>query len=54
MRRAIVLLSDETLPLTAVSEQLGYSDSGCFIRAFRRAYGITPGAYRKRRRGLDG
>ena len=53
MRRAIVLLSDESLDLAAVSETLGYSDSGCFIRAFRQVYGITPGIYRRRRRGLD-
>lgn len=53
MRRAILLLSDETADLPAVAELLGYSDSSCFIRAFRQVYGITPGAYRRRRRGLD-
>jgi AraC-like DNA-binding protein len=53
MRRAIALLSDEAADLSVIAETLGYSDSSCFIRAFRQVYGITPGAYRKRRRSLD-
>lgn len=29
------------------AERCGFADSGAFIRAFRRAYGITPGKYMK-------
>lgn len=47
MRRATVLLHREDGSISSVAEQLGYSDDNSFIRAFRRVYGITPGAYRR-------
>lgn len=47
MRRAALLLHDTEADISSVAEQLGYSDSSSFIRAFRRIHGITPSAYRK-------
>lgn len=46
-RRAVRLLAHTRLSVAAVGERLGYSDSGSFIRAFKRVYGITPYVYRK-------
>lgn len=47
MRRAAFLLHDTEDDIASISEQLGYSDSSSFIRAFRRVYGITPSAHRR-------
>ena len=33
--------------LSAVAATLGYHDASNFRRAFRRWYGVTPGAYRR-------
>jgi len=48
MRRAAVQLRDGNDGLAAIAEQIGYSDENSLIRAFRRVYGLTPNAYRKR------
>ena len=47
MRRAVMLLHEAECSIAAIAERLNYSDSSCFIRAFRRTYGITPSAYRR-------
>lgn len=46
-RRARILLTTSTLPLTRISEQLGFSESSAFTRAFRRWEGIAPLEYRQ-------
>jgi AraC-like DNA-binding protein len=36
------------VPLKQLAWALGYRQSSNFISAFRRRYGVSPGAYRKR------
>ena len=40
-------LSDPTLSITRVGQQLGYADSSGFHRAFKKWTGISPSAFRK-------
>lgn len=53
LQRATALLHQGGRSVTQMAEQLGYSDESGFIRAFRRAYGITPYAYAKSRLPLE-
>lgn len=46
-RRALILLTTTTWPLTRISEQLGFSESSTFTRAFKRWEGMTPLEYRQ-------
>lgn len=41
------LLSEKNNSITAVSYQCGFTDVNYFVRLFRKAEGITPGAYRE-------
>lgn len=45
MNRAKELLSRPGNKVAAISYELGFTDSNYFIRAFKKAVGITPGAY---------
>lgn len=47
MSAATMLLSDNTLSLTDVSERLGYSTQEYFTTTFKAYYNISPGKYRK-------
>lgn len=44
--RRLLLHSDERVDI--VAERVGYADATHFIRLFRRAYGVTPAAWRAR------
>lgn len=44
--KSLLLLQDLSLSLVEVSDQLGFSESSTFYRAFKRWQGITPGEYR--------
>jgi len=46
--RARGLLEDAAIPLKTVAEQCGFCDVSALGKAFRTAYGTTPGAYRDR------
>lgn len=46
-KRAKQALSDSSISITELSLMLGYSESSSFVRAFKRASGITPLQYRK-------
>ncbi|UVC17780.1 helix-turn-helix domain-containing protein [Mesorhizobium onobrychidis] len=45
-------LETGTLPIEAVSSEVGYEDASFFSRLFRRSVGMTPAAYRRRFAGL--
>ena len=47
--RALSLVTNTRLPLSEVSEALGYSEQSVFTQAFRRWYGGTPHRYRSQR-----
>lgn len=46
VERAAGLLSGTTLPLAQVALRAGYADQSHLSRSFRRAWGVTPRAYR--------
>jgi len=47
--RARDLLTTTDLPLKEIAGRLGFSRSGSFSTAFRRATGVSPKLYRQRR-----
>lgn len=47
MHQAEVLLINTTLPLSDISEQLGFYDQFYFSRRFKEMYGVPPLRYRK-------
>ena len=51
LRRAAWLLADPTRPITDVAYDVGFGDLSHFVRSFRRAAGVSPGAFRKLARG---
>jgi AraC-like DNA-binding protein len=53
--RARELLEEGDTSQKEITESLGYKDVASFARAFRKAVGSTPGAYRKRfgRKGIS-
>lgn len=51
MDLAARLIRDTDLPSGRIAERVGYRSEASFHRAFRRAHGVTPGAYA--RRGLS-
>jgi AraC family transcriptional regulator len=50
LRRAAVRLRQTTVPISAVAYEAGFGDLSTFNRRFRRVIGVTPGAWRARRR----
>lgn len=47
MSAAAILLSDNSLSLSDVSERLGYASQEYFSAAFKKHYGTSPGKFRK-------
>ena len=47
MEYAKNLLSNTTLPVTEISEQIGFNDTAHFSKAFKNFYSITPTQFRK-------
>jgi AraC-like DNA-binding protein len=41
-------LEDSDLPLAAIADQCGYGSEAAFSKAFRRQFGVNPGAYRRK------
>jgi AraC-like DNA-binding protein len=52
--RALSLVTRTRLPLSQVSEAVGYADQSVFTRAFQRWYGDPPLVYRQRDAGQPG
>lgn len=48
MSAAAILLRDKEKSITFISDQLGFSSPEYFSTAFKKYYGINPGAFRKR------
>ncbi|HYE04138.1 MAG TPA: AraC family transcriptional regulator [Planctomycetota bacterium] len=48
------LLLDPDLPLKRAAAACGFGSAAALVRAFRRATGLTPGAYRRRSLGAGG
>ena len=44
-KAAELLVRDPGLSLTAVSEQVGYTDPYYFSRCFKKHYGVTPSKF---------
>jgi AraC family transcriptional regulator len=53
LARAAALLRDTTHPLSAVAHASGFADQSHLAKTFRRAYAMTPGAYRRLMTGRD-
>jgi len=47
MQKACQLLQDTNLPLTAISQRVGYTSEAAFSRAFKREFDQNPGAWRR-------
>jgi AraC-like DNA-binding protein len=50
-KMACRVLAGEDMPMDALAQQLGFSDTANFYHAFRRWEGETPGVWRKRAQG---
>lgn len=48
LNRALVLLRSSAIPVSEVSAQCMFPNTSYFIKIFRKHYGITPSAYRRR------
>jgi AraC-like DNA-binding protein len=48
MTVAAGLLRDSDAPLSTVATRIGYTSEFAFANAFKRAFGIAPGRYRRR------
>jgi AraC-like DNA-binding protein len=47
MREARRLLADTDFAVAAIAPRVGYREAGYFVRRFRAAHGVTPGAWRR-------
>ena len=54
MQQAAAMLADGRETTAAVANAVGYDTHSAFAKAFRRATGETPGAYRRKVRGANG
>jgi AraC family transcriptional regulator len=50
IERAKALIEAAELPLVEIAHQTGFSDQSHFTRRFRKAVGMTPGAYARKSR----
>lgn len=46
LKKAALLLQDQELSISAISDMTGFSDSNYFCRQFRKHFGMSPGKYR--------
>ena len=46
MQKAAQLLRETDYSMSRISEQTGFSDKSCFLKRFKKYYGMTPSQYR--------
>lgn len=51
VQRACALLDHTSLPINAISREVGYDDSFYFCRVFKRIAGVPPSSYRRHIKG---
>ena len=51
LRRAARLLADDPRSVTDIALDVGFGDLSNFVRTFHRAAGVSPGAFRRAKRG---
>jgi AraC-like DNA-binding protein len=51
MTKAAQQLRESDVSIPAIASQVGYRSSAAFMKAFTRAQGVGPGAYRRAHRG---
>ena len=44
---ATYLIAQKTVPIASIARRLGYSETACLTRAFRRWFGASPSTYRR-------
>jgi len=49
MERGKQLLADTHIPIEQIAYRVGLSSHNYFCTCFKRAFGVTPGAYRNQR-----
>ena len=47
LQRACALIEEGGQDLETIAEQIGYSNSASFRRAFKRVYGVAPSGWKK-------
>lgn len=53
MHRAARLLANPDISITAVADELGYSDAGNFRHVFKKYYGMTPMEFREQKKSSE-
>jgi AraC-like DNA-binding protein len=51
LQKAAALLTTRNTDVAEVAAAVGYESTAAFSKAFKRSVGVTPGAYRRGRRG---
>ncbi len=51
MEKAAVLLRTTDFPIARIARAVGYPNGAAFVRTFKRAYRVTPSAFRRGRGG---
>ena len=46
MKKAVMLMTDTSYPLSVICKKIGYSNSNTFYKAFKRKFSTSPGNYR--------
>ena len=54
IEKSCQLLKDSSMPISAVSMEVGYSDHGYYCRIFKKLKGETPSQYRRKSRTEEG
>ncbi len=49
MEKAAELLADPTLSVKEIMDAVGFRDKSDFVRSFKKAYGVAPSAYQKKK-----